>query len=151
VQPRSPTAVDLAVLCGTVLGLVALAHEAGLPHLFGRSAALGLAALAIVTIGVPGLAWGLDWGRGSVLALVLTGAAGGAVAPLLLLASGSLRVFFLEDLEYLLGVLAYGAIIPGRGPLAWTRFLTLMAESVSIGLAAGLLVWVAGRIRRVES
>ncbi len=145
-QPRSPTAIDLLVLFGTVLGLVAAAHAAGLPHLFGRNVALGLTALTIVMLGVPALAWGLDRGRGSVLALVLAGACAGAVAPLVLLVSGLLRLLVLESFDYVLGALAYGAIVPGRGPLAWSRFLTLMAESASIGSLAGLAIWATSRM-----
>jgi hypothetical protein len=143
---RSPTAVDLAVLFGTVLGLVALVHWAELPHLFGRNAGFGLAALSTVMIGVPALAWALDRGQGSAIALVGAGALAGAVTPLVLLVSGLLRLLVLESFDYVLGAVSYGAIIPGRGPLAWSRFATLMVESTSIGTLTGLAIWATSRM-----
>ena len=97
--------------------------------------------------GLPALAWAVDRGHGSLRAMLMAGAAAGAVPPFLVLASGILRLVVTMGFDAAGQVLDAGAVIPARGVLGWARFFGLVGQAAFVGLATGAIVWQVRRMR----
>ena len=144
--PRPMRRSAIAMLLGAPLLAIVVNWATG-PGPFGLGlwivAGIGLA--AAVVIGMPLLFFALDRNRDGLLTLVVLGAIGGALAPLLLLLSGLIGVLFRSGGDYLRFPLAHGASIPGYGQLAWPKFLGLVARAAMIGSMTGALCAIARR------
>jgi hypothetical protein len=143
---RLPGPVDVLVLFASVLAYSALTRAAfGAWLWLDLGTTLVFAAASAAMTGLPALAWALDRGRGSAAAMLGAGGLAGAVPPLILLASGTLRLSVVAGLDTVHAALAQGAIIPGRGLQSWTQFTAMTGVSVLIGLASGATLWLAAR------
>lgn len=113
----------------------------------------GLAALAAllvtVLVGWPLLFWAFDNGHTRSRALILVGAAAGAVPMAGALLSGIIGLYMKSsDVGYVRWVLGHGAAIPYLGTIPWSSFATGLALAVATGMATAALVFRSSGTRR---
>ncbi len=144
-QPRTPGAVDVAVLFAATIGLWMAVRAVGTP-LVELEMSLAFAAASAGMTGLPALAWCLDRGRGSLGLMLAAGLLAGVLPPLILLASGVAGLLYQSrSLDYVRWALDFGANVPMHGTLPWPAFRQLVAEAAGVGVSTAACVWIAGR------
>jgi hypothetical protein len=138
-EARPPRASEVLALLIIVPAVGAAARALATGSLTTPRQSALVVGVAAGLVGLPALAWLFERGRLSVTALASAGAVAGVVPPILLAMSGAVGLLFLGGFEYAWWALGKGASLPLYGTLGWGKYFQLLAWSISVGVASGVI------------